>query len=59
MTGIPDRSDRGCQEGSKEGREEMVTPLHTAHSQVNGLTKEIGRMVREFWIGAAMSMETG
>ena len=47
-------SDRGSHEGSKEGREEMVTPLHTAQSQVNGLTKENDRAVREIWIGAVM-----
>lgn len=58
MAGVPAQSDRGYQGRSEEGREEMVTPLHTAHSQVNGLTKENDRLVRKIWIGAAMIVTT-
>jgi hypothetical protein len=35
----------------------MVTPLHTARSQVNGLTKKNDRAVRGIWLEAVMLVE--
>ena len=37
----------------------MVTPLHTARSQVNGLTKKNDRAVRGIWIGTVILVGRG
>ena len=38
------------QKRSKEGREEMATPFHTARIQVKGLLKEADHAIRLVWI---------
>ena len=43
-------SGRDDQERSKEDREEMATPFHTARIQVKGLLKEADHAIRLVWI---------
>jgi hypothetical protein len=44
------RSGHDDQKRSKEGREEMATPFHTARIQVKGLLKEADHAIRLVWI---------
>jgi hypothetical protein len=39
----------------QEGREEMVTPFHTACTHVNGLFAEVDHAIRLVWIRVVMS----
>jgi hypothetical protein len=56
---IAPRSGRDARERSKEGREEMATPFHTACIQVKGLLKEADHAIRLVWTGVVIGFLYG